>query len=592
MSPKPNPLTRGKKQKARALLRHNQLAEAKPLLEQICHADRRDTETWYLLAAVNQQLGALEEAAEAYRQVAVLDPRHAEAHYYLGNTYLALGNAAGAAACFEQALRIRPDYLEAHINLGGLHELRDNHLAAETSFREALRLDPQNAELIYNLGNTLQAQKKIEAAVELYHQALALRPQHADTHNNLGNALAQIGRFDDAIACYQQALMFTPTLVAAHNNMGNTYLRMQRIDDAIASYEQALRLQPDYAEALTNLGNLRQRRQGKLDVAIALHRHAIECSPEYADAHYNLAFCLLLKGDFREGWREYDWRWMREGGMRRPLPVTPWDGADLGGRRVFIHAEQGLGDEIFFLRFVLQLRHKGAGHIIYRPTTKIAPLLSRVQVIDHLAGSNDQPNHTDLVCSVGDLPQLLGPESDNLTPPSLTIPVSAVEVERTRHVLATLGPPPYVGVTWRAGSQGSELVLYKESPLTAVAQALRDIPATVLILQRHPLEGEVTAFSQALGRPVHDLSALNEDLEQVLALLALIDDYIGVSNTNMHLRAGVGKTARVLVPAPPEWRWMAEGKESPWFPGFSVYRQGYDGDWTKAFAELVKDLAQ
>lgn len=123
-----------------------------------------------------------------------------------------------------------------------------------------------------------------------------------------------------------------------------------------------------------------------------------------------------------------------------------------------------------------------------------------------------------------------------------------------------------------------------------MAQALRDTPATVLILQRRPLEGEVAAFSKALGRPVHDVSSLNEDLEQMLALLSLIDEYVGVSNTNMHLRAAVGRTARVLVPAPPEWRWMAEGKESPWFPGFSVYRQGYDGNWNKTFAELAADL--
>ena len=95
-----------------------------------------------------------------------------------------------------------------------------------------------------------------------------------------------------------------------------------------------------------------------------------------------------------------------------------------------------------------------------------------------------------------------------------------------------------------------------------------------------------------LGRPAHDLSTLNEDLEQILALLSLIDEYVGVSNTNMHLRAGAGKTARVLVPAPPEWRWMAEGNESPWFPGFGVYRQRYDGSWDEAFDMLATDLKQ
>ena len=156
--------------------------------------------------------------------------------------------------------------------------------------------------------------------------------------------------------------------------------------------------------------------------------------------------------------------------------------------------------------------------------------------------------------------------------------------------LRVLGSPPYLGVTWRGGTWKKRNSLYKECPLALLAQALKGNHTTVLILQRLPRDGEIQTFCQLLGRPVHDLSALNEDLEAMLALLFLIDEYVGVSNTNMHLRAAVGKTARVLVPSPPEWRWMAEGRESPWFPGFSVYRQGYDGSWEGAFARLNQDM--
>jgi hypothetical protein len=119
---------------------------------------------------------------------------------------------------------------------------------------------------------------------------------------------------------------------------------------------------------------------------------------------------------------------------------------------------------------------------------------------------------------------------------------------------------------------------------------VRGISATLLALQRNPQPGEIGQLAADLGEPVHDLSALNEDLEAMLALLALIDDYVGVSNTNMHLRAGAGRIARVLVPCPAEWRWMAEGDESPWFPGFRVYRQNPDGDWKAALGRLRGDL--
>ncbi len=589
MSSRSNPLTRGKKQKALALIQHNQPAEAIPLLEQVCRTDQRDTEARYMLGAARQKLGEFTQAVQDYREVIALEPRHADAHYYLGNTCLALGDTTGAIAAFEQAVRLRPGYLEAHINLGALLELQKNYAAAETCFRAALCLDLRNAELHYNLGNVLQSQDRLAEAVESYRQALALRPRHADTYNNLGNALAHLERFDEAINCYQEALRLQPNLAAACNNLGNTLAKQCYLDQAIASYRRALEINPRYAEAQTNLGNI-LRHQGKLAESIAGHRRAIELDPDYADAHFNLAFALLVAGEFREAWQEYPWHWKREGAGRRPFAPSDWSGTDLEGRRVFLHAEQGLGDEIFFLRFVPELKRHGAGRVVYRPSRKIASLLTRTPMIDELLNPEAIPSAGDWVFSIGDLPRLLGMARAGQIPTSISLTPRTDALEVMRHRLIGLGPPPYVGATWRAGTAGKELVLYKEFPLARMAQALRAISGTVLILQRHPLEGEVAAFSEALGRPAHDLSALNDDLEGMLALLALIDEYVGVSNTNMHLRAAVGKTARVLVPAPPEWRWMAEGKESPWFPGFAVYRQGYDGSWKEAFDMLATDL--
>jgi hypothetical protein len=145
-------------------------------------------------------------------------------------------------------------------------------------------------------------------------------------------------------------------------------------------------------------------------------------------------------------------------------------------------------------------------------------------------------------------------------------------------------------VTWRAGIANKADAVFKLAPIGDIAEALRPATATVLVLQRHPEAGEIDALSRGLGREAHDLTALNDDLEDMLALLALLDEYVTVSNTNVHLRAGVRRASRVLVPDPPEWRWMAEGDESPWFPGSAIYRQGMDGDWGAAFGALTRDL--
>jgi hypothetical protein len=148
-------------------------------------------------------------------------------------------------------------------------------------------------------------------------------------------------------------------------------------------------------------------------------------------------------------------------------------------------------------------------------------------------------------------------------------------------------------MTWRAGTPGWN-TLRKTAPVAALGRALAGLPGTVLVLQRAPDPGEIAALSNAIGRPAHDLTALNENLDAMLALLHRIDAYVTVSNTNLHLRAGTGRVCHVLVPHPPEWRWMNAGDRSPWFPDFPVYRQqptetAGDG-WEEALAALKGDL--
>ena len=553
MPSKPNPLTRGKKQKAMLLLKQGQLQEAGVLLSGICETDRRDAEAWYLLGAVHQHFGGLTEAQRCYERAVELEPDNAETYYYLGNVFRNQGDIEKAADCYRHAVTIMPDHVEAQCNLGAMYEQQKLYAEAAEHYRKALVLDAGRAELHYNMGTILQ----------------------------------HLGRPSEARQHYRRAIVLNPNLAEAYNNLGNVLDKTTHRGEAETLYRQAIKLKPDYAEAHYNLG-IAFREQGRLDEAITCYRRALELVPGYTDVHINLAFAYLLLGRFKEGWNEYQWR----GDCVRPFPPSPWDGSDLKGRDIFLHAEQGLGDELFFLRFAGRLKARGAGRLSYLPSAKIASLLSRVPVIDALLPPDAVPQANEFVISVGDLPQLLGMSNIEEIPPALPLLPLDERLETMQRCLTALGPPPYVGITWRAGMRDKRGVLYKECLKEELAKILQGTHATVLVLQRQPAPGEIEAFSQALGRPAYDLSELNEDLEQMLALLALIDDYIGVSNTNMHLRAGAGKTARVLVPAPPEWRWMAKGKESPWFPGFEVYRQGYDGNWDEAFDMLVIDLKQ
>ncbi|MGH6954304.1 MAG: hypothetical protein ACREGL_08990, partial [Alphaproteobacteria bacterium] len=204
-----------------------------------------------------------------------------------------------------------------------------------------------------------------------------------------------------------------------------------------------------------------------------------------------------------------------------------------------------------------------------------------------ILGPTENRGPLDSTVAVPDLPYLVavGPEE---APPLPLVP-DATRVARLRRRLAELGPPPYLGVTWRAGTEG-DTRLHKSVDLELLARALAPAAGTVVVAQRRPAAGEVGSFARTLGRPAHDLSPLNDDLEDMLALMSLLDDYVAVSNTNAHLRAGVGKTCRIVVPQPPEFRWMLAGEGSPWFPGFAVYRQSLSGDWAEPLMTLARDL--
>ena len=613
--------TRSRKERALELLRANRLEEARMLCEEVCRTENQPG-AWYLLGIIHGRLGDLMQAESSYRKAIEIKPDYADAHSGLGVVLNRQGRPEDAAAALRQATHLKPAYPEAHFYLGivlaGLGQLDNGILSfqeavrlapgygaayaamgnaqveqgrfetATASYRRALEINPGDIESVVNLGNSLSELGRTEEAIAAFRQAIDRDPRFLGTYQNLGRILFDLGRTAEAIDVYRAALRIEPNLAGALSDLGVALSRQNNHDEAIACYRRALEIEPDDAETYFNLGNA-LRASGKPGEAIENYRVAIRLNPGGADAHMNLALSYLALGNFREGWKEYDWQWRREAAPVRPFSPTPWDGADLSGKDVFLYAEQGLGDELFFLRFVPWLRKRGAGNITYRPTAKIASLIARIKTLDRVVAAEATPSGNERAFSVGDLPRLLGMERPDQIPPPVELTPMPVQIAAIRQRLGECGPPPYIGVTWRGGTTKKNAI-YKESPLAGTAQALKDTPGTVLILQRHPKAGEIEAFAQTLGRPVHDLSALNEDLEQMLALLSLIDEYVGVSNTNMHLRAAAGKTARVLVPSPPEWRWMAEGKESPWFPGFRVYRQGYNQSWEAAFTELRQDL--
>lgn len=357
-------------------------------------------------------------------------------------------------------------------------------------------------------------------------------------------------------------------------------------------YERAVTEYPDSSDAWGDLGDA-LRHVGRMEEAVAAFDHACALGKVSPIVRFLKATTLFSVGRFAEGAAEYRGRQERvafvESHPGRPLATElP---VELGGREICLLGEQGMGDEIFFLRYAPLLKARGC-RVTYYGHPKITGILARCRALDRVLPGNSPYAASDYTILAGDLPHLLAWAE---LPPPLALPPLPERVAAASERLRQLGPPPYIGLTWRAGTgpqeqRGYVWFLYKQAPLEDLAAALSGVKATFVSLQRRPQPGETEKLGALLGKTVHNFSAMNEDLEEMLALLAVLHDYVGVSNTNMHLRAATGGTAKVLVPWPAEWRWMAVGDESPWFPGFTVYRQKLDGDWSPGLGRLAHYL--
>ena len=595
-----------------ALLQTDAAAQALPLLQNAAAKLRNDLDVLGALAQAYFSLSQYPQAADTYRKALRIAPAAVELQLGLANSMAVQGQYADARRMLERVLARQPDNVMVWFNLGNVLRDMGESAPAAGAYREALKRAPDMVQARNGLGSVLHSALKLDEAEREYRRCVHDAPQFLTAWQNLASVLGDMGRHDASEQACRDALRLAPSNTQTLGMLADSFNARGRMHEALRYYAEALKLAPEsvalrlsYATKLCDTGDVRG---GLAEYALAMQR-----APDAREPHQTVATTLLAHGFLAEGWARYRQR-PAFFAFQEKLPVTLTQSLpeSLEGKSIGVLREQGLGDEIFFLRYVAVLARRGA-HVTYRSARAIAGLVKRIEGVSAVIDAEAPLPACDAAILAGDLPHALALPVDGgveplwdfpwtqsmvapLPPPGVRIAPLAEALHRMRNQLAQLGPPPYVGITWRGGTPPTEQgagnwMLFKELDIAGLGAALQPLRGTFIALQRNPSPGELAAMAAALGAPVHDLTALNADLETMLALLALIDEYVGVSNTNMHLRAAAGKSARVLVPSPAEWRWMASGPRSPWFPGFSIYRQSNDGEWAGALAKLTLDLA-
>ncbi|MBV9112074.1 MAG: glycosyltransferase family protein [Hyphomicrobiales bacterium] len=503
------------------------------------------------LAEQHRQAGRLQAAEELCRQILNTVPGHAETLHLLGIIAHQAGN-----------IRVALDLL-----------------------RQAIAADGRVPLYHCNLGEMCRLAGRLDEALAAGRQALALRPAYPEALNNLGIAHYDRGEYAEAITHYRRAIEVVPSYAEAHSNLGNALRALRRLDEAIPAYARALALKPGFADALSNRA-LTFHLLARFDEAVADFRRAIAAQPLHGNAHTGLAMNHLLQGRFAEGFVEYEWRWRSSELPSRPPMVAPWRGEDTRGKRLLIHAEQGFGDTVHFCRYLPLLRERGATLVLNTQGPLRSLIAEAMPWLEITADGEDLPV-TDAQCPLLSLPHLLGTTLDTIP---ATIPYLHAKPDDTRRFAALVGKEPElkVGIVW-AGS----------------TKHLNDIDRTVALVTLAPIlsvEG-VRFFSLQIGArkgdilPDHvtDLAPELTDFAQTAGALAALDLLISVDTAPAHLAGAMGKPVWLLLPFVPDWRWLLEREDSPWYPTLRLFRQKTRGDWrmpVDAVAKALNDLAQ
>jgi len=450
--------------------------------------------------------------------------------------------------------------------------LQQNQLAdAARCYWEIVRLSAGCFEAQAQLGALCNQSGKLPEAVGFLQTALRLQPGFRNLNLLLGSVYKKLGRFEEAARCCRREAEIAPNNPDVHYNLGLVLQNLDRPGEAVPAYQRALALCPTYTDAFINLANA-HRQLRHVESALPLLERAVQLEPENAEAHWELCTTLLALGEFSRGWEEYEWRW-RQDDFTTQLPrfsQPRWTGEALNGSRILLHAEQGYGDAIQFMRYAPLVAERG-GRVFIGCSAPLRPLFETVpgveRVATQLAPLMSLPSifKTTLATVPAQVPYFVVPENSEATPD--------LEPARRRRI----------GLAW-AGRPTHRNDRHRSIPFEMIARLLREKQADWFSLQ-------VGESSPQLGRLIQeekitDLRPQIGDFLDTAKAISRLDLVIAVDSAVAHLAGGMGKPVWLLLPFEAEWRWLLDRDDSPWYPTMRLFRQSRPGNWPEVIERV------
>lgn len=463
----------------------------------------------------------------------------------------------GQIEAAEQIYRTLPDNPQARHYLGVIAYQRGQADIAETHIRTALAQKPGDADMLANLTLVLKAQGRLEEAVAVGCEVLLANPQHGATHNNLANTLKALGRTEEALPHYMTAVRLAPNAPELVHNLGLALLETNRLEEAQASLAKA-----------------------------------VELVPESADFHFDLARCLLARGVWPLGWAEYEWRRkMSEFGAATEPSAPRWTGEVDSSLTLLITGEQGLGDSLQFARFIKQARER-VGRVVLVVPALLKALLQSVPGVDEVRAYGEALPHYDVHLPLPSLPDVFGTTLDTLPITTPYVGVEAARFERFKSWRSSIRGF-VVGLNWQ-GNPKARADIGRSLHLRQL-RALGDLSGiTFVVLQKGKALEQVAELPAGfpLVLPPHPYAEGEDGFLDTAALMSVCDLVLTTDTSVAHLAGALGVKTWVMLKYAPDWRWMTERSDSPWYPNTQLFRQSKEGDWDGVIAQVKSTLQQ
>jgi tetratricopeptide (TPR) repeat protein len=481
--------------------------------------------------------------------------------------------------------------LNESLQFGWTFHQRRDYLGAEAMYRRVLDQDPRHADAWCYLGILCYDRSRYAESVDCYERAVAARPEFPVALSNMANSLGALQRYEEAEASVRRALELNPRYTTAWNNLGALLVKQGKFAEAETTFQRALELTPDSESAHRNLGAVLIR-QGKFQEGSRHSEAALRLDPRNAEAHRNRAIVRLLTGDFSQGWDEYEWRFhcRDHAPSRHPQPV--WQGQRLAGRTLLLYAEQGLGDTIHFLRYAELARQRG-GRVIVECQPPLVPVLSTYRHLDQLVPRGEPLPALDLQLALMSAPRVFQTRLDSIPAEIPYLFAQPARVAYWKERLDQLCRPRTlrVGLVWQ-GSTDHHADRQRSIQLEQFLPLGQD-KVQFISLQK----GEGTEQLRPCADRLPVLSFPDElDEEQgpfvdTAAILSNVDVLMSIDTSVAHLAGALGVPTWLLLPISPDWRWLLDRSDSPWYPSFRLFRQTREGDWDDVIERVREALS-